>query len=42
MGSLVSLDGSASNDSDGIITDYSWQLVNPDTKLDLSGANIDT
>ena len=38
MGSLVSLDGSASNDSDGTITGYSWQLVDPDTELELSGA----
>ena len=39
MGSLVSLDGSASSNSDGTITDYSWQLINPNIELELSGAN---
>ena len=39
MGGSVSLDGSASSDSDGTINGYSWQLVNPDTELELSGAN---
>ena len=38
MGGSASLDGSASSDSDGTITGYSWQLVDPDTELELSGA----
>ena len=39
QGAIVTLDGSGSEDSDGTIIGYSWELISPDVELAITNAN---